>query len=397
MDHPNILRMYEAFEDDRFIYLVLELCSGGDLLERVAAPVVRMSESEAAMLFVQMLGAVQHLHVHRVMHRDLKPENFLFTCRETSRQPLPPKSAPLKLIDFGLSRRLKEGSSGRMTPRIGTREYMSPESTAGATLLETADRSDMWSLGVVLHTMLTGHFPNKNLTTQPPDEYFAASFWNKFSPHARDLLQSLLHYKPVHRLSSTTTMKHPWLLIASNAELYSTAFSIPEAIKSFASLQGLRRIVLIAAAREIDDREVSVVRSVFQKLQNECDGSISPTMLKEVEKLGGILGEIAAELGRGFDTVDVDGSGTIDWTELVAASLCSGSVFTRTGADDDGLFEGANGEVMAVASGGPVDTADNEPLCFRAFDLLSNGSGGVVCQDPGVESGSVTSRRWFLT
>merc|ERR1719456_1222790 len=125
--------MYEAFEDDRYIYLVLELCQGGDLLERVAAPVVRMSEQEAAMLFVQMLGAVQHLHVRNIMHRDLKPENFLFTCREPSREPLPPKVAPLKLIDFGLSRRLEDGNTGgRMTPRIGTREYMSPEAGAGS-------------------------------------------------------------------------------------------------------------------------------------------------------------------------------------------------------------------------------------------------------------------------
>jgi len=400
IDHPNIVRMYEAFEDDRYIYLVLELCDGGDLLERVAAPVGRMSESEAAMLFMQMLGAVQHLHVRNIMHRDLKPENFLFTCREPDRAPMPPKSAPLKLIDFGLSRRLAEGTTGDMTPRIGTREYMSPEAASGAAKTEKADRSDMWSLGVVLHTMLTGHFPNKNLQSQAPDDYFAASFWNKFSNPARDLLKSLLHYKPASRLSSTAAMKHPWLLIASNAELYSTATNIPDAIRSFSSMQGLRRLVLVAAAREIDDREVAALRSLFQKLQHESDGSICPVALQELEKTEGVVGEIAFELRRFFDVVDSDGSGTIDWTELVAASLCTSNAFVRSSTDEDSNFEGANIEVMGSAAG--AESVELDPLCFRAFDLLSHGNGGIICNRPGLEclseSSSLTApRRWFLT
>lgn len=392
IDHPNIVRMYEAFEDERYIYLVLELCSGGDLLERVAATVNRMSEAEAAMLFMQMLAAVQHLHVRNIMHRDLKPENFLFTCREPAREPLPPKAAPLKLIDFGLSRRLEANFGGRMTPRIGTREYMSPEASAGTTSSDLADKSDMWSMGVVLHTMLTGHFPNKNLQTQPPDDYFAASFWNKFSEPARDILRSLLHFRAAFRLSSTDAMKHPWLMIAANAELYSTALHIPDAIRSFSTLPNFKRLVLVAAAREIDDREVAVVRCLFTKFQNDSDGSITLSTLKELTKLDGIVSEIAAELQRSFAIVDADGSGTIDWTELVATSLCTGSALARSGGDDDSNFEGAaNAESLA----------DNDPICFRAFDLLSNGSGGLVCIGAGVESSvgtnSLPSRRWYLT
>jgi calcium-dependent protein kinase len=392
MDHPNILRMYEAFEDDRFIYLVLEFCSGGDLLERVAAPVTRMSESEAAMLFSQMLAAVQHLHVRNIMHRDLKPENFLFTYREPDREPLPPKVAPLKLIDFGLSRRLDDGATGRMTPRIGTKEYMSPEAADGTATATAADRSDMWSMGVILHTMLTGHFPNKNLQKQAPDEYFSAAFWSKFTQPAIDFLRCLLHFKPAKRLSSTDAMKHPWLLMSSNAELYSTALNIPDAIRTYANLEGFKRLVLVAAAREIDDREVAAVRSTFLKLQNDCEGSLCPEALKDIERVDGILGEIAAELQHAFSVVDADGSGTIDWTELVAACLCSGTMVVRSNPDDDSNYEGAS-------SAAGSEALDMDPLCFRAFDLLSNGSGGLVCSGAGVDSivdGSVSSRRWHL-
>merc|ERR1711971_813920 len=106
LDHPNIVRLYEAFEDESNIYIVLELCEGGDLLERVTVAQDRLPEKEAAALLWQMLSAVQHLYMRGIVHRDLKPENFLFTRQEPEREPLPPDVSPVKLIDFGLSRRL---------------------------------------------------------------------------------------------------------------------------------------------------------------------------------------------------------------------------------------------------------------------------------------------------
>jgi calcium-dependent protein kinase len=190
LDHPNILRLYEAFEDHDAIFLVLELCEGGDLLERVAAPHDQMPEREAAVLLMQMLGAIQHLHLHGVIHRDVKPENFLFTRREPEREPLPPEVGPMKLIDFGLSRRLSRESGVTMTPKIGTTEYMAPEAFNGQVAEKQADRIDMWSLGVVLHTMLTGHFPSPRLAKEPPTEYLSTPYWNRFSAGVRDLLAS---------------------------------------------------------------------------------------------------------------------------------------------------------------------------------------------------------------
>mmetsp|Transcript_84687 Transcript_84687/g.132299 ORF Transcript_84687/g.132299 Transcript_84687/m.132299 type:complete len:540 (+) Transcript_84687:54-1673(+) len=407
MDHPNIVRMYEAFEDDDCIYLVLERCNGGDLLERVAAPVVRMSESEAAMIFVQMLGAIQHLHVHHVVNRDIKPENFLFTHREVEREPLPPATAALKMIDFGLSRyvapeiagntKQADQAGGHMSPRIGTAEYMSPEAHDGKMQKEFADRCDMWSIGVVLHTMLTGHFPNKILLTNPPDEYFAASFWKKFSNESVDLLRNLIHYQPQCRLSSTEAMKHPFVAMASNFDLFKLASSIPKTIRSFASSQALKRLVLVAAAREIDDREVAVIRNVFLRLQLQCDGSISADALRR-----GIwehtLQDIADELIQAFPMVDVDASGTIDWTELVAASLCTSNGLGRgIVGENDSNFHG-------VVGGLGMDEDVEESIVFKTFDLLNNGSGNIVYEADvlqNVKEGSrdpkARSRRWFLT
>lgn len=392
VDHPNIVRMYEAFEDEVCIYLVLELCSGGDLLERVAAPVVRMSESEAAMLFVQMLGAIEHLHENNVVNRDIKPENFLFTHREPDREPLPPMAAALKMIDFGLSRyvRQEKRHGDQMSPRIGTSEYMSPESADGSMQKETADRADMWSIGVVLHTMLTGHFPNKSLLTQPPDEYFAASFWRKFSTNSCDILRQLIHFQPQCRLTAKRAMKHPFVAMASNHELFKMASNITETIQSFASFQALKRLVLVAAAREIDDREVAVVRNVFLRLQLECDGAISLEALKK-GMWQTTLQDIASELIRVFDFIDVDASGTIGWTELVAASLCT----------SNGLGRGIGGTQKTPGTDEKVE----ESIVFKTFDLLSSGSGTIVCKadalstvkEVSTEKTNQNSRRWFLT
>merc|ERR1719277_1023547 len=103
LDHPNIVRLFEAIEEPHAVHLVLELCEGGDVLERILAKHGRLPEDEIAALFAQMLFAVWHLHANGVVHRDLKPEHFLFTRREPAREPLPPEVASVKIIDFGLS------------------------------------------------------------------------------------------------------------------------------------------------------------------------------------------------------------------------------------------------------------------------------------------------------
>lgn len=394
LDHPNVLRLYEAFEDAEAIYLVLELCEGGDLLERVAAPHEQIPERDAAMLLVQMLGAIQHLHLHGIVHRDVKPENFLFTRRETDREPLPPEVAPMKLIDFGLSRRLSFEAGVMMTPKIGTTEYMAPEAFMGTVSEIHADRIDMWSVGVVVHTMLTGHFPSPRLAKEPPDEYLSTPYWSRFSSKARDLLARLLHFQPARRLNTTQALRHAWLAAASDVGDLELVNGIPEAIRSYASFPGLRRLVLVAAAREIDDRDIYPIRRLFQKLSLECDGVLNKSALATVSCMPGTLGAAATELLAAFDIVDTDGSGTVDWTEIVAAALCTPGAMARScaGCDGDSNFEGASGN---------AELADGEDACFRAFDLLRHGNGAVSCEAPtgygGMANGQKkAARQWYL-
>ena len=103
MDHPNIIKLFEVFEDNRYVYLIMEECVGGELFDRIITRIQAkniFSEKEAAHFFEQMMSAVNYCHAQKICHRDLKPENLLLLNNKDD--------SPLKVIDFGLSKILQE-------------------------------------------------------------------------------------------------------------------------------------------------------------------------------------------------------------------------------------------------------------------------------------------------
>jgi calcium-dependent protein kinase len=140
LDHPNIISCYDVYEDVKFIYIVIDYCSGGELFDKIIAADA-YNERDAANLMQQMFKSVSYLHQRGIVHRDLKPDNFLF---ETAA----PDSA-LKLIDFGLSSRLD--SHKKMDTMVGTPYYMSPDVIKG----EYGAECDVWSLGVIMFVILS--------------------------------------------------------------------------------------------------------------------------------------------------------------------------------------------------------------------------------------------------
>ena len=157
LDHPNILRLFEVFEDQKNFYLITELCTGGHLLSRMSKNHYR--EKEAAKLMEKIISAVAYCHEKGICHRDLKPQNILF-CDETP-------NSQLKIVDFGISKiydpslsSLKEelndiNKNKKMTSQIGTRYYLSPEAIKGS----YTEKCDIWSLGIILYILLSGYPP----------------------------------------------------------------------------------------------------------------------------------------------------------------------------------------------------------------------------------------------
>ncbi|CEM36746.1 unnamed protein product [Vitrella brassicaformis CCMP3155] len=204
VDHPNVIRFYEVFEDRNFIYAVMEACTGGELFTRLEKRKF-FTEALAAKLMRQMALACQHLHSRQVVHRDLKPENFLFADDS--------EDATLKLIDFGLSKRVKNDRP--LTDCCGTIHYLAPECIKG----KSKYWGDMWALGVILYMMLYGKLPfkgpndqaiMKNILLKQP-EIPAKSGERPISKEAQDLLKKLLRKDPHKRLTAEQCLDHPWL------------------------------------------------------------------------------------------------------------------------------------------------------------------------------------------
>merc|ERR1719162_1725615 len=131
MDHPDIIKLFETFEDHRNIYLIMELCSGGELFDRII-DAGHFTEVQAAVLMQQIFRAIYYMHENKVCHRDLKPENFLFASKD------PIEKCLLKIIDFGLS--CVYTADQVLTTKAGTPYYLAPQVLAG----KYDQLSDMW-------------------------------------------------------------------------------------------------------------------------------------------------------------------------------------------------------------------------------------------------------------
>lgn len=213
VDHPNIIKFYEMFVDEKNYHLVTEFCCGGELFDHIIERGA-FSEQLASKIVKQILSAIKHLHDRNICHRDLKPENILFESKS--------KEAQVKLIDFGLSKYFKAEQRQLADPeerpvmktKIGTPYYMAPEVLDG----EYDQTCDMWSLGVITYCMLCGYPPFNAETDlqlfrkiKTCDYEFHLPEWGPVSGEAKRFIENLLQLEPSHRLTPEQALAHPWI------------------------------------------------------------------------------------------------------------------------------------------------------------------------------------------
>ncbi|XP_059632361.1 phosphoenolpyruvate carboxylase kinase 1-like [Cornus florida] len=198
--NPNIVQIFNVYEDDNHLHIVLELCNSSDLFQRVRDRV--FSESEAVAVMVPLMEAIAHCHRCGVAHRDIKPDNVLFD--EWNR---------LKLADFGSAECFREGEL--MSGVVGTPYYVAPEVLAGS---EYNEKVDVWSAGVILYIMLAGIPPFYGDSATEIFEAvvranlrFPASLFHSVSPAAKDLLRRMLCKDVSRRFTAEQVMRHPWM------------------------------------------------------------------------------------------------------------------------------------------------------------------------------------------
>mmetsp|Transcript_63256 Transcript_63256/g.119723 ORF Transcript_63256/g.119723 Transcript_63256/m.119723 type:complete len:389 (-) Transcript_63256:48-1214(-) len=205
LDHPNIVKVIETYEDASNFWLVLELCEGGRVDDFVAQ-IGQFTEKDASHIMKQVLGATAYMHNRSICHRDLKPQNLLFQSRS------PIESNTVKVADFGLACACPQGRELR--DKVGSVEYMAPQ-----VLEKRYDlAADLWSCGAVLYLLLCGYPPFQNdseerlmATIRRGNYVLKTEDWSAISEDAKYLVRGLLKMNANERLTADQACGQIWV------------------------------------------------------------------------------------------------------------------------------------------------------------------------------------------
>nr|GMD47863.1 calcium-dependent protein kinase 20-like [Ipomoea batatas] len=310
--HPNVIQIVGAYEDNVAVHVVMELCAGGELFDRIIQR-GHYTEKKAAELARVIVGVVQACHSLGVMHRDFKPENFLFIDDE--------EESPLKTIDFGLSVFFKPGEA--FVDVVGSPFYVAPE------VLQKmyGQACDIWSAGVIIYILLCGVPPFWDETEQGIFEQvlkgeldFVSEPWPSISDSAKDLVKKMLARDPKKRLTANEVLCHPWVRVGGVAPDKPIDSAVISRLKQFSAMNKLKKIAIRVIAENLSEEEIAGLKQMFKTIDSDNSGHITMDELQNgLEKAGANLKE--SEIYSLMQAADIDNSGTIDYGEFVAAML----------------------------------------------------------------------------
>jgi len=323
LDHPNVLKLFEYFEDSGYIYFVTEVCTGGDFTS--LSP--DNDREEVRLLFRDLVLALAYCHDYGVVHRDLKLENCLL--KES------PQRRVTKVIDFGLAAIHTPGGADEwMYDLVGTKYYMAPE------VIDTScpygTKCDMWSVGVLLYIVVTGDHPfASNALKLKTKQLFAAISKKDVRKEPlrksqvddcplREFIFGLLVKDPEQRWSAQQALVQQWLSEADEKtpkrhSRHSVQCAIANA-ESFAGLQRFQKAMLTVAVNNMESQEVDALRDAFMDFDIERNGRLSKDEFKQgLDRYG--LDMSADDIDSTFSALDADGTGKINYTEWLAAAI----------------------------------------------------------------------------
>ena len=322
INHPNILQLYEFYEDKKSFHLVTEKLNGGELFEFIVSSEM-LSESIAAHFIQQILNAVNYCHQRGIIHRDLKPENLLLDKRSPN--------AILKVIDFGASGLINE--SEHLKARFGTSYYIAPE----VLRRDYTEKCDIWSCGVILYILLSGKPPFSGKTDDQIIKSvkkgvysLSAPEWDSISPEAKDLVSSLLQFDPSKRFSAEQALNHPWFSHNPPKNFHQIPQNILQSLKTFRANEKLQHAVLTFISSQLNSKEETQQLSEnFKLIDKNGDGKLSKDELKE--EFLKTMNEFEAEneVERLLGLVDMDQNGFIDYSEFLTVCLKKETILNK--------------------------------------------------------------------
>ncbi|XP_069079771.1 serine/threonine-protein kinase 33 isoform X3 [Pleurodeles waltl] len=217
--HEHIIHLEEVFETPKRMYLVMELCEGGELKE-ILQRKKHLSESETRHIIHSLASAIAYLHKKDIVHRDLKLENILVKTRDNENDN--EMMLNIKVTDFGLAvQKGGVGSENMLQSTCGTPIYMAPEVINAH---DYSQQCDIWSIGVIMYMLLSGDPPFKGSSEEKLFEnikkgelHFVNAVWNAISSSAKDTLKLLMKVDPAYRITANELLDNPWITGEKNA------------------------------------------------------------------------------------------------------------------------------------------------------------------------------------
>ena len=374
LDHPNIVRINEFFEDLRRLYIVMEYCKGGELFSEIMKR-GKVTENHSASIMKQIFLTLEYLHNKGIVHRDIKSENILLEDKHDILN--------IKIIDFGSA--IINKTRLKIRGSAGTTYYMSPEILTG----NYSFLCDMWSAGVILYILLAGFppFDGKNhlqiaeniknyaydLTVEP---------WSNISTSAKNLIKKLLCPEN-ERISAKEALEDEWIQKSLSPLIDGNKIhQVLQNLRKFRATSILRdAIQTYIMSQYISANDTKDLKEIFMVIDVDHDGKISQQELKN-EYLK-IMDEVEAEkiVQKVMDEVDSDKNGYIEYSEFLKANLDNKKIMSKENLnaafrmfdkDEDGKINAE--EVKNILQGGNefIDIQIWRDI-LQEFDINGNG------------------------
>jgi Ca2+-binding EF-hand superfamily protein len=376
LDHPNVVKVFEYFDDDCYLSQIIEPCNGGELKARVEA-MHKRGDSPYTEAFVrdvmkQTMRALAFMHTNRFAHKDLKPENIMMVDKGSS---------SIKIIDFGLAELFNPQSDHSMMIG-GTLLFMPPEVFLTS---QMTFKCDIWSAGVVLYNLITGTYPY--MGEWPPPKGKDTAFWEEetaeriishpmakheklaqASRECQNLLLHILEKDPSCRPDATQCLECTWF--QRHDTMPTLSVGVVQCIEAYARMSELKKAIFLLMAHQSAVPALNELREIFTHFDVGNRGVLTAQDLRLVLATVG-MPSLTSE--RVVHALDRDASGVIGWTEFLSAALCVSicrneklveSAFMTFDTDRDGKITVGDLQQVLGGTGGYPGWRDRLPDLF---------------------------------